>query len=202
MSSYTSNPDVWFSAHPLSRSTHNWCPIAHLKWQAVGHLMWVQKCGQCSNLEVTALCVISINSRMIRLLNLEWYNRVCCSMIEPIQRYRAHSQQEQLKSAILVIINSLAPGKFQSNFRCLILQIISVIDGWGLSCELSLRWMSLDLTDDKSTLVQVMAWCCQATSDYLSQCWPRSLSPYGITGPQWVKRVQSSYQHYPTHAHG
>ena len=32
--------------------------------------------------------------------------------------------------------------------------------------------MSLYLTDDKSTLVQVMAWCRQATSHYLSQCWP------------------------------
>ena len=40
--------------------------------------------------------------------------------------------------------------------------------------------------DDKSTLVQVMAWCHQATSHYLSQCWPRSLSPYGIPRPQWV----------------
>ena len=34
---------------------------------------------------------------------------------------------------------------------------------------------------DKSTLVQVMAWCCQATSHYLSQCWPRSMWPCGIT---------------------
>ena len=32
----------------------------------------------------------------------------------------------------------------------------------------------------------VMAWCRQATSHYLSQWWPRSLSPYGITRPQWV----------------
>ena len=46
--------------------------------------------------------------------------------------------------------------------------------------------MSLDLTDDKSTLVQVMAWCRQATSHYLSQCWPRSLSPCGVTKPQWA----------------
>ena len=46
--------------------------------------------------------------------------------------------------------------------------------------------MSLDFTDDQSTLVQVMAWCHQATSHYLSQCWLRSLSPYGITRPQWV----------------
>ena len=51
--------------------------------------------------------------------------------------------------------------------------------------------MSLDLTDDKSTLVQVMAWCRQATSHYLSQCWPRSLWPYGVTKPQWV-----NWQHH------
>ena len=31
-----------------------------------------------------------------------------------------------------------------------------------------------------------MAGCCQATSHYLSQCWPRSMSPYGVTRPQWV----------------
>ena len=41
-------------------------------------------------------------------------------------------------------------------------------------------------SDDKSTLVQVMAWCRQAPSHYLSQCCPRSLSPYGVTRPQWV----------------
>ena len=46
--------------------------------------------------------------------------------------------------------------------------------------------MPLDLTDDKSTLAQVMAWCRQATSHYLSQCWLSSFSPYGIARPQWV----------------
>ena len=30
-----------------------------------------------------------------------------------------------------------------------------------------------------------MAWCSQATSHYLSQYWPRSMLPYGFTGPQW-----------------
>ena len=33
-------------------------------------------------------------------------------------------------------------------------------------------WMSLNLSNDKSTLIQVMAWCHRATSHYLSQCWP------------------------------
>ena len=44
--------------------------------------------------------------------------------------------------------------------------------------------MSLDFTDDQSALAQVMAWCHQATSHYLNQCWSRSLSPYGVTRPQ------------------
>ena len=86
----------------------------------------------------------------------------------------------------------LAP--IELNFRYSIFWIISVIDGWGISCELALRWMLLDLTDDKSTLVQVMAWCRQATSHYLSQCWPRSLSPYGVTRPLWVN-CSSTWQY-------
>ena len=66
---------------------------------------------------------------------------------------------------------------------------ITTIDGWDIFCEIALRRMSLDLTDDKSTLVQVMAWCRQATSHYLSQCWPSSLAPCGVTKPQWVNEA-------------
>ena len=58
-----------------------------------------------------------------------------------------------------------------------------MIDGWGNSCEIALIWISLDLTDEQSTLAQVMAWSRQTTSHYLSQCWPRTLSPYGVTRP-------------------
>ena len=63
--------------------------------------------------------------------------------------------------------------------------------GWGISYKIALRWMSLDLADEKSTLVQVMAWCRQATSHYPSQCWPRSMLLNGITRPQWVKLTNS-----------
>ena len=84
-------------------------------------------------------------------------------------------------------VNSLAPGKFEWNFIYVILKWILVNDGWGISCEIALIWMSLDFTDDQSTLVQVMAWCCQATSHYLSQCWPRFMSPLGPKCDQlWV----------------
>ena len=62
-------------------------------------------------------------------------------------------------------------------------------DGCDISSEIALRLTSWDLSDDKSTLVQVMAWCRQATSHYLKQCWPRSLPPYGVTMPQSINTL-------------
>ena len=93
-------------------------------------------------------------------------------------------------------LNSLAPGKFEWNFRHVIFKQILVIDGWSISCQIALIWMSLDITDDQSTLVQVMAWCHQATSHYLSQCWPRSMSPNGVIRPQWVMLLLCCTQYH------
>ena len=56
--------------------------------------------------------------------------------------------------------------------------------------------MSWDLNDDKLTLVQAMAWCRQATSHYLSQCWPRSMLPYGVNWPRVTKEVDTSWLGY------
>ena len=50
--------------------------------------------------------------------------------------------------------------------------------------EIVLRWIPENIFDDKPTLVQVMAWCHQAASHCLNQFWHRSMSPFGITGPQ------------------
>ena len=50
--------------------------------------------------------------------------------------------------------------------------------------------MPQNLTNGKSTLVQMMAWCRQTAGHYLSQCqWPRFMSPYGVTSSQWVNWV-------------
>ena len=90
-------------------------------------------------------------------------------------------------------VNSLAPGRFEWNFMYVIFKQILEIDVWGIFCRFALIWMPLDNTDDLSKLGQVMAWCRQATSHYLSQCWPRSLSPHDVTRPQWVNTVALSY---------
>ena len=78
---------------------------------------------------------------------------------------------------------------FKNISRWRIVQLILVIDGWGISFEIVLLWMLLYLTDDKSTSVQVMAWSHQATSHYLNHYWFRSMPPCGLTRPQWVKPV-------------
>ena len=86
---------------------------------------------------------------------------------------------------ISMYINSLSPGRFETN-GWLIFQLILMIDGWGISFETALWWLPVDPTDDKSTLVQVMALSRVAPSHHQNQCWPRSMSPYDVTMPQWV----------------
>ena len=78
--------------------------------------------------------------------------------------------------------NSLAPGGLLMKFQMINFQA-NFSHRWSRYLSWNCSQMWLDLTDDKSTLVQVMAWCRQTTSYYLSQCWPRSMSPYGVTRP-------------------
>ena len=88
-------------------------------------------------------------------------------------------------------VNSLAPGGFDYSLKLVNFRLISTINILSIFCEFAIRWMPQHLTDHKSTLVQVMAWCRQASSHYLSHCWHRSISPYGVTRPQWVKMNSS-----------
>ena len=88
----------------------------------------------------------------------------------------------------LAWVNSLAPGEFDYSLQLVNFKLISMINILSIFCAIVIRWMPQQLTDHQSTLVQAMAWCRQATSHYLSQCWPRPLSPYGVTRPQWVNR--------------
>ena len=107
----------------------------------------------------------------------KWFEKHHCTEWKPHKYPRAKSSG--------ACFNSLTPRRFQQNLRKIHFKLILVTDGCDISSEIALIWTSLDLSD-KSTLVQVMAWCRQATSHYLNQCWPRSLPPYGVTRPQWV----------------
>ena len=60
-----------------------------------------------------------------------------------------HTLSYQLTSPWPIII--------KSSIRIFTLDV--VIDGWGISCEIALRWMPRDLTDDRSMLVLII--CCR-----------------------------------------
>ena len=53
-----------------------------------------------------------------------------------------------------------------------------------------------DHVDGKSILLQVLAWCRQAGDHYLNQCWPSSMTRYGVPGPQsqCVNRFRWNFQ--------
>ena len=48
---------------------------------------------------------------------------------------------------VISLINSWSPGWFEWNFSKVIFKLILVIAGWGISCEIAIKWMSLDLTN-------------------------------------------------------
>ena len=90
--------------------------------------------------------------------------------------------------------NSLAPGISLSDFIYVIFNLALLIGIFNSSYDNVRRWMPQDLTNDKSKLVQVMAWYRQATSHNLNQCWPRSPTPCGVTRPQWVNSIPALVQ--------
>ena len=89
--------------------------------------------------------------------------------------------------------NSVEPGRCDSN-------LISVFSEHMLQIKFmsTFLWnwswcLPQNIFDDESELVQLMAWCHQATSHYLSQWWSRSVSACGVTRPQWVKLSFKSF---------
>ena len=56
-----------------------------------------------------------------------------------------------------------------------------------ISNHADLKFLRVQVTT--SALIEAIIWCCQATSHYLNQCWPKSITPYGMTWPLWVNSL-------------
>ena len=120
----------------------------------------------------------SKHTPVVPIIHLNWYS---------VRSGNFYRHRLILWYFFISLINSLAPGKPRCHFETAIFNLVLLIGIFTPSKDDALRWMPRDLTDDKSTLIQIMAWCRYTTSHYLSQCWPSSMSPYGVTRPQWVK---------------
>ena len=78
---------------------------------------------------------------------------------------------------------SLVSGRSGCDFENSIFNLV-LLAGIFTSCVNALRSMLHDFTDNKSTSVQVMAWCRQATSHYPRQSWSSSMSSHMVS--QWT----------------
>ena len=76
----------------------------------------------------------------------------------------------------------------------MIFKLIIQNSSFGTHYEIALCWMPQNLTIEKSTLLQVMAWCHQAPSHYLIQCWSKFMLQYGITRPQWLNQSRKNIE--------
>ena len=99
---------------------------------------------------------------------------------------------QQLQSYVLPPF-LIGPGRSGCNFENVIFKLALLICIFKSSYDTVAMWIPQEFTDNKSTSVQVMAWCRQAAIHYLSQCWHRSMSPYGVTRPQWVQARSLQY---------
>ena len=86
--------------------------------------------------------------------------------------------------------NSLAPGIYDGNFKSIVFELIIQDSSWGTCSEIALMRIPQNLINEKSPLVQVMAWRLQTISHYLSSCWPGSICPYGVTMQPWVEYIR------------
>ena len=80
---------------------------------------------------------------------------------EIIQIHMIQTQCMEEKCTFCWMILSHWPlGNLDMILKKFIFGVILLIDIFTISSDNALRWMPRDLADDKSTLVQIMAWCC------------------------------------------
>ena len=83
--------------------------------------------------------------------------------------------------------NSSPAGQFGGKMANDIFNYISFNENVWISIKMSLKFIPKGQVDNKSVLFQVMAWCHHATSHYLNQCWPSSLTHICDSPGRWVK---------------
>ena len=94
-------------------------------------------------------------------------------------------------------LNSPSSGGYGFDFKYVFVKCAVVIIFMDISSAIAYRWLAQDLTDDKSGLIQVMAWCCQATSLYMNQCWLRSMMLYDVNRSQRVMPTETWTKQQP-----
>ena len=81
-------------------------------------------------------------------------------------------------------VKSLTSERCGTTSQRILFRHLVKCSSFATRCDITLKWKLRRLTNEKSSLV--MIYCRQGISHYLSQSRPRSISPYGVSRPQWV----------------
>ena len=87
------------------------------------------------------------------------------------------------------------PGRSGCNFGSLVLKHISLTNTWIISCGIALKWRP-QRWGPQLLIGLGNGLMHQATSHYPSQCFHRSMSPYGFIRLHWVKVNENIYWKY------
>ena len=144
-------------------------------WRSVGRLVMPNNDGEIFLLAYIANLWINFQGKMFLCKHL-FTKQIWSIKLVKIQQmwcYLAHTQLfPEVQIADTEIEIAVWKIFLYNNCIQVIFKLLSIIGGQVISCETVVRWMSLDLSGDKATLVQVMAWCHQTTSHYLANVDP------------------------------
>ena len=85
---------------------------------------------------------------------------------------------------LLCRLNALDPGR-RGDINSVISEHmvhITLMSTFKIACKIAVMWMLQNTYEDKSRLVQVIAWCLQTTNHCPSQYWPIYMAPLGHKG--------------------
>ena len=89
-----------------------------------------------------------------------------------------------------MLFNNFRPEKNGLHFADDIFKCQFLKEKFYILIQFSLKFVPNSPTDNMSVLVQVVAWCKTDNKLLPKNCWLRSLMPFGVTRPQWVKPKQ------------
>ena len=103
-----------------------------------------------------------------------------------VRSHGIHQVSQEYSRFCIRRVDLLAPAWCGSFFKGVSFKLILVTDIFNISSTVALMWMPQETADEKSSLVQLIAWFHQAPIHYLNQWWLNSVVPYAVTRLQWV----------------
>ena len=147
-----------FEAKPLSELMLKYCQLDTDEHNSMKLYLKFKRHLKISSAKWQSFC-LGLNELSLGMFDMQYlyampykYNFKCSRNTPPAAKVTGNPCE--------IGLSSLAPGRCGNNMWSIILKFIIQHSSLGSTCRIALRWMPQNLTNEKSTLVQVMACCC------------------------------------------